>query len=496
MPSRVDFKTFNYFSEESKGDILQNYDLIVVDEAHHIASKKYGKCLNKCLERYGCKTLGLTATPVRMDGINVETMFDATVHGLTNFEAIMQKMMPRIEYLTCTPEEEVEFSVKDVDWDTSFSLVKEAVKDNPKKKWICFFTKIDALNNMKPYISKLFPKKEILEIHNRNNSSQKTLDRANKLDECVMLNCDMLLEGLHFDNVDGIILFREVQSVPVFEQIIGRVSAMGKEENPIVIDCSSTWKRMDRYIEPAFDRTASGSLPVGLEFKTPCFVSLKNKQYYDYMEYLKRQYEHSISFEYKGERYESIAECCREYDLTISTFNSCRTRHPEFGIKETFDYCLLNKNNKGFEYQGKVYNSINACCRALGLSYSTIKAYSKRHQISYQKTIEYYMSRKISQRTLWTYEEKKIIKKYYPLEGTEVCKRLDGKTKAQCKSFAIRNKISFTNLPTKWSDEEREFLLANYTSMTARELAEKLGRTEAAVRYILRETKKRKMRRK
>ena len=306
LKDRVDFVTFNYFSDTTKGNKLNEYSLIIIDEAHHIGSELYGKNLINCLRERKIKTLGLTATPERMDSLHIGELFDVVVSGLTNFEAISQGLMPRIEYLVCSPEERLTIGSSIIDWDDSYGILKDAIKENPKDKWICFFSRIDDLLLMKPYIHMLFSDYEIFEIHSNSGNVQQVLDKANRTEKCVMLNCDMLLEGLHFDNVDGIILFREVHSMPVFEQIIGRVSALFKENNPLVIDCTDTWLRMDRYIDyidydldysdSDFDNKnryldkypKDGKNIPNDKITTPCYVSLKNKKYYDYMEFLKK----------------------------------------------------------------------------------------------------------------------------------------------------------------------------------------------------------------
>ena len=216
LKDRVDFVTFNYFSDVTKGNKLNEYSLIIIDEAHHIGSELYGKNLINCLRERKIKTLGLTATPERMDSLHIGELFDVVVSGLTNFEAISQGLMPRIEYLVCSPEERLTIGSSIIDWDDSYGILRDAIKENPKDKWICFFSRIDDLLLMKPYIHMLFPNYEIFEIHSNSGNVQQVLDKANRTEKCVMLNCDMLLEGLHFDNVDGIILFREVHSMPVF----------------------------------------------------------------------------------------------------------------------------------------------------------------------------------------------------------------------------------------------------------------------------------------
>lgn len=449
---RTDFVTFNYFSDECKYNKLENYSLIVVDEAHHIGSDLYGRHLLEAIKKHSCKVLGLTATPIRMKGTvkDVTKLFDCCVRGLSNFEAITQGLMPQIEYLVCTPDENVEISndeVMVIDLNESYELLNEAIQTNPKDKWICFFSNISELHKTKPLIKKLFPDHKVLEIHSRRKNCAETLRKANEVyDKCVMLNCDMLLEGLHFSGVNGIIIFRNVHSIPVFEQIIGRVSSIGKKENPLVIDCTDTWQRMDNFIESPEEHTVIeiGNGNGTVIKKKPCFVSLKNKKYYDYMKHLEEQfYQHSKSIIYNGKEYSSLIDCCRDYNIKASTFNSIKMRNPKLSDIEVMNEAITRKQENVFLFRNVNYKSFAEACREYNLTYDTVKRTAQRRNITYQDAMELYLNDEIHAHCVWSDEEKELMNKYYPTEGTFVYKRLNGKNRKQCKAFAVKNKIKF-----------------------------------------------------
>lgn len=487
LKNRVDFTTFNYFSDMFKGNKLDDYSLIIIDEAHHIGSDKYGNILMKCLNERNINTLALTATPERMDNLNVKTLFDVVVNGLSNFEAIEQGLMPRIEYLVCSPNEKVPMDNVRINWDNSYKLLKEAVQENPKNKWICFFSKISDLKAMKLYIKSIFPNYEVLEIHSNSGDIQEILNKANKSDKCVMLNCDMLLEGLHFDNVDGIILFRNVYSLPVFEQIIGRVSAIFKTEEPLVIDCTDTWLRMDRYIEyegvtkdisekDNYHRNStrrksssriSDELSKTFVLNTPCYVSLKNKKYYDYMNFLKKQYNRRyISVVYKGVEYPSKTDCCKAYGISLSRVTNIE-REKNVDFTTALDITLERIDNTEIvNYRGEKFKNWSDVCKKYNLKLTTISAYKTRHNLTYKESIDHHIDKCLIRTIRWTKEERDILFKYYPKEGSAVANRLDRKTSEQCRSFAKRHKIKVSELKrtkcVKWTDEEIKILCKYY----------------------------------
>lgn len=253
----TDFATYNYFTSVEKGtNLIRKYDLVVLDECHHLGSDRYGKCLVKIMTKEKeTKFLGLTATPTREDGINVSKYFDEAVNGISNFEAIEQGLMPKIIYKICYPEKGLrqiakeygkDYSVR-LTFDNADHILSDAVKTYQRNKWICFFSNVNSLKHYESMVRRIFAGYEVMTLYSSLNNLDEVIDRAQKADKAVILSCNILLEGVHLPNIDGIILFRDVTSMPCFEQMIGRVCSIGKETEPIVLDCSaSAWKLMIR----------------------------------------------------------------------------------------------------------------------------------------------------------------------------------------------------------------------------------------------------------
>ena len=107
-----------------------------------------------------------------------------------------------------------------------------------------------------------------------------TLQALNTEDKVIILSCDMLLEGYHVDTVDGVLLFRNVQSLTVFQQILGRVSSIGSNMSPLIVDCTeSAYKLLtkllnqdksrsprDKYERSDFPNQEHAILNVSLEY--------------------------------------------------------------------------------------------------------------------------------------------------------------------------------------------------------------------------------------
>lgn len=83
----------------------------------------------------------------------------------------------------------------------------------------------------------------------------------------------------------------------------------------------------------------------------------------------------------------------------------------------------------------------------------------------------------------WTEEEDNILRKYYPVEFSNVAKRLPHHTPQGCKYRAAVLGLTDKGL---WTKEEDDFLRSNYKKMSLNELAQNLGRTKGAVSTRLR----------
>lgn len=121
----------------------------------------------------------------------------------------------------------------------SKDVIKEIAEKYPRKKYIVFSGDIESLHRDNNVIAYAFPDKEIYELYTGSGDTKAILEAFNATESGVLMTVDMALEGIHLSDVDGILLFRNVQSIPVFEQMLGRVCSIGKTTSPVIIDCSA-----------------------------------------------------------------------------------------------------------------------------------------------------------------------------------------------------------------------------------------------------------------
>lgn len=327
--NRLKFITYNYFSDIEKGkEKLKQYDIVIADEAHHIGSELYGKVLQNVMQSYEGLFLGLTATPERHDKTHVGSMFEQTIKGISNFEAIQQGLMPKFEYLICTPEIDKKTAIAEklkvkINYDSSTDLLIDIISDNPRDKWICFFSSVKQLNKMEPVIKKVFPNYTIVKIYAALGNSENALDVVRKNQKVIVLSCDMLLEGIHIDSVDGIILFRNVTSMTVFQQMLGRTCSIGKQETPFIVDCTETALRLlAKLLRESEKRVViSGKDKKTYGWSHIMEVSLCNKKYYDITKILKLIMEQSDPEHVNDERWNACFKKAKSFYETNNNLN-------------------------------------------------------------------------------------------------------------------------------------------------------------------------------
>lgn len=81
----------------------------------------------------------------------------------------------------------------------------------------------------------------------------------------------------------------------------------------------------------------------------------------------------------------------------------------------------------------------------------------------------------------WTEEENNILKEYYPVEGTKVIGRLEGRTKATTKKQARRLGLFINRI---WTEEEIEILKKWYPIEGLKVLVRMEGRTKSAIQAM------------
>lgn len=250
-----------------------DYDVIALDEYHHNTSKVWGNKVRILIESHSESIIfGTSATPVRSDGVNtIDELFEGNcasdlplsesiarkivplpryVGALYTLDDELEKLRQKVENATNTKDEKQEF-YKKIDLmrsqiEKSYGMpiiLNKHIKDK-EGKFIVFCKKKKHLKDIKDTVIDWFKTAgckninvyEVYSDYENRNAEYKAFcadtSHALKLLFCV----DMLNEGLHLENISGVLLLRPTKSSIVWYQQIGRAIEANNTNTPVIID--------------------------------------------------------------------------------------------------------------------------------------------------------------------------------------------------------------------------------------------------------------------
>ena len=231
------------------------FDLIIVDEAHHSTANSYRTILNRFPN---ARVLGVTATPIRLDGKGFRGIFDELICGVTVSELIESGSLSPYKYYAT----ETSMSVGGVGKRQGDFKSEEVARANPVAGLVG-----DVVKSYKDYlegkqavifcinvehsiaIAEHFKAAGIIAYHLDGNTPSG--ERADVMTQFrdkriqVLTNCALFDEGLDIPSLDGVILARPTQSLSRFLQMVGRAlrPCEGKDR-AIIVDLAGNYERL------------------------------------------------------------------------------------------------------------------------------------------------------------------------------------------------------------------------------------------------------------
>ena len=253
-----------------------NADIIVMDELHRTGADKWGEKINTLLEQNpNAKILGLTATPDRMDDKNViDDLFEGNIdYELTLVDALRDGIVKAPTYVKCDytfgeylegirtaisncNDEQTKKELQDK-YDKMRRIVDQAdgipelfAKNIKKKngKYIIFCkdkAHMDELiDKAKEWFGSIDDNPEIYSVFSGegytekdNRKSIENFENSKTEHLKLLFSIEMLNEGLHVEDISGVIMARPTDSRIIYLQQLGRaLSSDTSREKTIVFD--------------------------------------------------------------------------------------------------------------------------------------------------------------------------------------------------------------------------------------------------------------------
>jgi superfamily II DNA or RNA helicase len=351
--SDVDTMTYQGFMNKYSAIDFFKYGVLICDEAHHCAAPRWGEGVRYVLDNKLAKVIGLTATPKedKKEKANYEksTNFFAgcICKGFSVLDGIEREIIHDFSYVGAIydtsgiKEKYADISDKTLLGELDLALnntptVKTIITKhmpNNKRKGIIFVSNIDAMGEAEDIMRDIYPNAEYRRMHSL--MSYNEVKNARKwfqnTDEGYLLAVNMISEGAHYKGVNTIIMFRRTQSSLVFNQQLGRIITLARDEDPhaIVFDLVNNAENLDT------EKSFSASLRESYAQRKARGGKEKSEQIIveDYTEAISdvlRRILNGISTKKKKvvclddwKQYESISECCRIENIDTGSLCNC-----------------------------------------------------------------------------------------------------------------------------------------------------------------------------
>lgn len=217
-----------------------DFDIIVVDEAHHAAANSYRKILSYFRPRL---TLGFTATPNRGDGVSLEGQFDDIIFerdlewGIKNgYLSDIRCMRVDLGYdLRGVASRLGDYDARGLDQAVNIESANKAVAETYQQyaqgPTLIFAASVEHARN----IAKEIPGAEVV-VGGEDRTGRLTAFREGKI-KC-LVNCMVFTEGTDLPNIETVIIARPTQNVALYTQMVGRGTRLAPcKEYLKLIDC-------------------------------------------------------------------------------------------------------------------------------------------------------------------------------------------------------------------------------------------------------------------
>lgn len=254
-------------------DFRNTYSNFVLDEFHRAGAPIWETYVNFLLDTHpDSKVLGLSATPKRyIDHKDMaDILFDGNIASfITLAEAMAKGILPLPTYVNTIYSlegqiNEITKKIQTVKYETRRKTLEDLLdkaksylsqvegldsifqKFITKKdgKYLIFCKDINHLNEMKTKVQEWFgainSEIEVYDVHTKHSDEDNestlqrfSIDKSHKLK--LLLSVEMLNEGLHITDIDGVIMLRPTNSYILYLQQLGRGLSI-HNDSPLIID--------------------------------------------------------------------------------------------------------------------------------------------------------------------------------------------------------------------------------------------------------------------
>jgi superfamily II DNA or RNA helicase len=240
-----------FWSEANRLGQYDPPDLIIADETHWIPNT-----MRKVLDYYGCRVIGLTATPTRLTGEPLGAVYEDMIVGISVKELIKRKRLAPYDYYSVPVADVSGLSVRNGDYaigESEALLMKPAIygdaieaykKFADGKKTLVYCTSIKHSKS----VAEAFRDAGYKAVHMDSNTPKQERDRimADFRSGAVQILCNVLLivEGISVPDCECCILLRPTLSTTIYIQSAMRCMRYAEGKRAVIIDMVTNYLQL------------------------------------------------------------------------------------------------------------------------------------------------------------------------------------------------------------------------------------------------------------
>ena len=254
---------------------------VVLDEFHRVGARQWGAGVRRLLSAHpGASVLGLSATSIRyldnrrdmaaeLFGGNVAshmTLGESIVRGILrppvyitsiySYHQELRKFQARVRQARNPGQRDraqrhLDSLRRALDRAEGLGAIFKKHMKGPEGKYIAFCSGLGHMRDMMARVPEWFSgaggEAKVYSVHSDDPASRREFAafRQDGSRRLRLLFCiDMLNEGIHVEDVDGVILFRPTVSPIVYKQQIGRALSAGSCKEPVIFDIVNNFESL------------------------------------------------------------------------------------------------------------------------------------------------------------------------------------------------------------------------------------------------------------
>lgn len=238
---------------------LEAFDLVIVDEAHHVAAGSWSKVVSHFAK---AKVLGVTATPCRLDGRGLSGHFEEMVLGPGPEELTELGHLARARVFAPP----IGFDPKGVRRRAGDYAPEDAARKLTTRRAmgdcvehyqrllegqtaIAFCCTVAHAEAVAAAFNDAGIASASIDGSMREEERERLLERLGAGELKVLTSCQLIGEGIDVPSVTGCILLRPTQSLSLFLQMVGRCLRPAGDKVAIVLDHVGNYERHGHHLE-------------------------------------------------------------------------------------------------------------------------------------------------------------------------------------------------------------------------------------------------------